>query len=130
MITDPPYKILIVDDNDDILSTFCEFFNPVEYSIQTAGNGLDALKKIKRDKKEFDVLITDLIMPGIGGVGLISIIKKEYPKMKIIAMTGWGDQPGSLASEAKADVVLFKPVDLFKIEKLLVQLLNGHVDKE
>ncbi|MEA2060104.1 MAG: hypothetical protein U9P10_06245 [Thermodesulfobacteriota bacterium] len=54
----------------------------------------------------------------------------DYYNMKIIAMTGWGDQPGSLASEAKADVVLFKPVDLFKIEKLLVQLIEGHVDKE
>ncbi|MEA2059471.1 MAG: response regulator [Thermodesulfobacteriota bacterium] len=80
MITDPPYKILIVDDNDDILSTFCEFFDPVEYSIRTAGNGLDALKKIKKDKKEFDVLITDLIMPGIGGVGLISIVNNPSAK--------------------------------------------------
>lgn len=124
MSADEPYKILVVDDNEDILSSFYEFFNPVEYSLKTATNGLDALKKIKNDKYGFDILITDLVMPNIGGVGLISIVKKEYPKTKIIAITGWGDHPGALASEAKADIVLFKPVDLFKVEALVLELLN------
>ncbi len=62
-------------------------------------------------------------MPNISGVGLIAIVKKEYPHLKIIAMTGYGDQPGALASEAEADIVLFKPVDLFKIENTVSELL-------
>ncbi|MFH1154658.1 MAG: response regulator [Pseudomonadota bacterium] len=119
-----PYRLLIVDDNESILSSFYEFFSALEYTVKTAVDGLDALKLLKNDSHGFHVLITDLIMPNISGVGLISIVKKNYPEMKIIAMTGWGDHPGALASEADADIVLHKPVNLFKIEEMLVDLLN------
>ncbi len=119
-----PKRLLIVDDNEDILSTFYEFFNSLGYEVKTAVDGFAALK-VLRDKPDFfDCLITDLVMPNISGVGLIAIVKKEYPDLKIIAMTGYGDQPGALASEAKADFVLFKPIDLFKIEEKVTILLG------
>jgi DNA-binding NtrC family response regulator len=117
-------RLLIVDDNKDILYTFYEFFNSMNYEVKTAVDGFAALKLLKEKPNFFDCLITDLVMPNISGVGLISIVKKEYPDMKIIAMTGYGDQPGALASEAEADFVLFKPIDLFKIENIVAQLLN------
>ncbi len=123
-----PKRLLIVDDNEDILSTFYEFFNSLGYEVKTAVDGFAALK-VLRDKPDFfDCLITDLVMPNISGVGLISIVKKEYPSLKIIAMTGFGDQPGALASEAAADLVLFKPIDLFKIEEKVSGLLEQPVD--
>ncbi|MCP4671433.1 MAG: response regulator [Desulfobacula sp.] len=123
-------RILIVDDNKDILSTFYEFFNSMNYEVKTAVDGLAALKILKDKSNCFDCLITDLVMPNISGVGLITIVKKEFPDMKIIAMTGYGDQPGALASEAEADIVLFKPIDLFKIEDTVSQLLNQDNDKK
>ncbi|SDT99767.1 response regulator [Desulfobacula phenolica] len=122
-------KLLIVDDNEDILSTFYDFFNSMGYEVETAVDGFAALKLIKSTSIVFNCLITDLVMPNISGVGLISIIKKEYPDIKVIAMTGYGDQPGALASEAKADIVLFKPVDLFKIENMVSRLINRETDK-
>lgn len=118
-----PKRLLIVDDNEDILSTFYEFFNSMGYEVKTAVDGFAALKVLRDKPGFFDCLITDLVMPNISGVGLISIVKKEYPELKIIAMTGYGDQPGALASEAEADLVLFKPVDLFKIEEKVSALL-------
>ncbi len=121
-------RLLIVDDNKDILSTFYEFFNSMNYEVKTAVDGLAALKILKDEAYFFDCLITDLVMPNISGVGLITIVKKEFPDMKIIAMTGYGDQPGALASEAEADVVLFKPIDLFKIENTVSKLLNQDND--
>ncbi len=125
-----PNRLLIVDDNEDILSTFYEFFNSMGYEVKTAVDGFAALK-ILRDKSScFDCLITDLVMPNISGVGLISIVKKEYPHLKIIAMTGYGDQPGALASEAEADIVLFKPIDLFKIENTVSELIKQTIDKQ
>ncbi len=123
-----PNRLLIVDDNEDILSTFYEFFNSMGYEVKTANDGFAALKVLRDKSYFFDCLITDLVMPNISGVGLITIVKKEYPHLKIIAMTGYGDQPGALASEAEADVVLFKPVDLFKIENTVSDLI-GHTNK-
>jgi DNA-binding NtrC family response regulator len=124
-----PVKLLIVDDNEDILSTFYEFFNSLGYEVKTAVDGFAALKLLRDKNSVFDCLITDLVMPNISGVGLISIVKKEYPHLKIIAMTGYGDQPGALASEAEADVVLFKPIDLFKIENTVSELLSSENKK-
>ena len=125
-------RLLIVDDNKDILSTFYEFFNSMNYEVKTASDGFAALKLFKDKPNFFDCLITDLVMPNISGVGLISIVKKEYSDIKIIAMTGYGDLPGALASEAEADFVLFKPIDLFKIENIVAQLLNKNnsIDKK
>lgn len=119
-----PKRLLIVDDNEDILSTFYEFFNSMGYEVKTAVDGFVALKLLRDEALFFDCLITDLVMPNISGVGLISIVKKEFTHLKIIAITGYGDQPGALASEAKADIVLFKPIDLFKIEDTVASLLS------
>ncbi len=125
-----PNRLLIVDDNEDILSTFYEFFNSMGYEVKTAVDGFAALKILRDKSNFFDCLITDLVMPNISGVGLISIVKKEYPHLKIIAMTGYGDQPGALASEAEADIVLFKPIDLFKIENTVSELIKQMTDKQ
>jgi two-component system, cell cycle response regulator CpdR len=125
-----PNRLLIVDDNEDILSTFYEFFNSMGYEVKTAVDGFAALKILRDKSNFFDCLITDLVMPNISGVGLISIVKKEYPHLKIIAMTGYGDQPGALASEAEADIVLFKPIDLFKIENTVSELIKQTIDKQ
>jgi DNA-binding NtrC family response regulator len=123
-------RLLIVDDNEDILSTFYEFFNSMGYEVKTAVDGFAALKVLRDKSNFFDCLITDLVMPNISGVGLISIVKKEYPHIKIVAMTGYGDQPGALASEAEANVVLFKPIDLFKIENTVSKLLDQINDQQ
>jgi len=123
-----PKRLLIVDDNEDILSTFYEFFNSMGYEVKTAVDGFVALKLLRDEALFFDCLITDLVMPNISGVGLISIVKKEFSHLKIIAITGYGDQPGALASEAKADIVLFKPIDLFKIEDTVARFLSDDND--
>lgn len=121
-----PYGLLIVDDDEDILNSFNEFFTALpQYNVKTATNGLDALKILKQYPKKIDALITDLVMPNISGVGLISITRKLSPDTRIIAITGWGDHPGALASEADADMVLNKPIDLFKIERIMMNLLTN-----
>ena len=64
-----------------------------------------------------------IVMPFISGVGVISIIKKKYPGIPVIAITGWGEHPGALATEAQADIVLEKPIELPDLDKLVTDLL-------
>lgn len=120
-----PYRLLIVDDDEDILNSFKEFFTAFpKYDVKVATNGLDALKILKQSQSKFDALITDLVMPNISGVGLITITRKMSPETRIIAITGWGNHPGALASEADADMVLNKPINLFEIERIMMTLLT------
>ena len=119
------FKLLIIDDNKEILDALCEFLSKKKYDISSANNGLEGLKYLEKAQQGFDVVITDLIMPDISGVALISIIKKRYPDTLVIAITGWGEHPEALATEAEADHVMEKPFELSELEKSLKKLLSS-----
>jgi DNA-binding response OmpR family regulator len=119
------YKILIIDDSEEILQTYKKFFAKKKYDVATASNGLDGLKLLQTASTDFDLIITDIVMPNISGVGIITIVKKKFPNMLIIAITGWGEHPEMLASEAEADLVLEKPIDLIELDKRIVELMNS-----
>jgi len=121
---DKPYKLLIIDDEAEILATFNNFFREKKYDVLSASNGLDALKLIESEEEGFDLIVTDLVLPNIGGTAIIKIAKKKWPEMPIIAMTGWGEHPQALAREAQADLVLNKPFDLFTLEQNIIELIE------
>ena len=119
-----PYKLLVIDDNKEILTALNDFLSKKNYDVVSASDGLDGLKLLETEKQEFDLVITDLIMPNISGVGLISILKKKFPDIPVIAITGWGEHPEALATEAQADRVLEKPFDLSELDTLIRELLS------
>ena len=123
-----PYKLLIIDDNEDILTAFHDFFSKKNYDVVSASDGFDGLKMLETAKQGFDLVITDLVMPSISGVGVISIIRKKFPDIPIIAITGYGEHPGALATEAQADHVLEKPFELDKLDGLIQDLLTPKKD--
>ena len=112
------YKILIVDDNKETVAGLKSFLDG-RYNTVSAYDGLEGIQVFENDKEGIDLVITDLVMPSISGVTLIEIIKKKYPKIPIVAITGWGHHPKALASEAKADVVLDKPFEMDELNQAL-----------
>ena len=115
-------KILVIDDSAETVAGLHSFFGS-KYEVLTAANGLDGLKHIEENEAEIDVVITDLVMPDISGVGVISIVKKKYPSIPVIAITGWGEHPEALATEADADLVLEKPFELAELDKSVADLI-------
>ena len=118
-----PPKVLIIDDTEEVLFALCKFFKQKGYDVISASNGLDGLKMIEAEKEHLDIIITDLVLPNIGGVAVISIVKKKYPSLPVIAITGWGEHPEALAKEAKADLVMEKPFKLPELENAVRELL-------
>jgi DNA-binding response OmpR family regulator len=125
---DKPFKLLIVDDDNEIQSILKNFFITKKYEVFSAFDGLEALKLLETEKPGFDLVITDLVMPNISGVGLIAIIKKKFPSLPVIAITGWGEHPEALATEVQADQVLEKPFELSELETSLKKLLSSESD--
>jgi len=119
-----PYRLLIIDDNKEILKALTDFLSKKKYDVVSASDGLDGLKLIETEQQGFDLVITDLVMPNISGVGLISIIKKKFPDLPVIAITGWGEHPEALATEAQANRVLEKPFDLSELDTVIRELLS------
>jgi DNA-binding response OmpR family regulator len=117
------FKLLVIDDSRETVAGLNSFLSQ-QYDVLTAYNGLDGLKLFEQNEGTIDLVITDLVMPEISGVGVISIIKKKYPATPVIAITGWGEQPGALATEAEADLVIDKPFELADLDREVAELLR------
>lgn len=81
-------KLLIVDDEEIIRSSCIRILSAEGYSVETAGNGEEALKKLQEES--FDLVLTDLMMPGISGIELLQRIKEEWPGTEVVVITGHG----------------------------------------
>lgn len=120
-----PNRILVIDDNEQVLTAVTQYLETQHFEVVSASNGLDALKILETDEKAFHLIVTDLVMPNISGVGLISIVKRKFPRIPIIAITGWGEHPEALATEAHADRVMEKPFDLAELTEVIQELLTS-----
>ena len=118
------YKLLVVDDNQEVLATIDKYFRKKNYIVVTATDGLEALKLLKSEECVFDLVVTDLVMPYVSGVGVISIMKKEFPETPVVAITGYGESPEALALEANADMVIEKPFNLENLERSIGNLIS------
>ncbi len=117
-------KLLIIDDNEVILEILDSFLSLQKYDLVTASTGFEGINLFNADVDSFDLVITDLIMPDISGVGVITMLKKKRPDIPIIAITGYGKHPELLATEAKADVVLEKPINLKMLNNYIISLVD------
>jgi len=116
------HKLLVIDDSEQVVDILTRFLSQ-KYDVITAYKGLDGLKAFEAQKGDIDLVITDLVMPEISGVGVISVIKKRYPGTPVIAITGKGEHPAALAMEADADVVLNKPFEFVDLDHHVTELL-------
>ncbi|MGA8180229.1 MAG: response regulator [Desulfobacterales bacterium] len=122
---DQSLRLLIIDDDEYFLANLCYFFTDKKYDVIAAGNGLEGLKLLEDDPHGFDLIVTDIVMPQISGIGLISMIKKKLPDVPIIAITGWGEYPEAFAIEIQADKVLSKPFELSELDKAINELISS-----
>jgi DNA-binding response OmpR family regulator len=126
---DQPLKILIIDDDEHILANLCHFLNSKKYDVTSASDGVEGLKIFENHPQGFDLVITDLLIPQLSGITLISIIKKKFPDTPVIAITGWGEYPGAYATESQADKVLSKPFEFSELDKAISELISSKKNK-
>ncbi len=83
-------KVLIVEDEPDVMFTATELFRAMGYDVLTASNGAEAINQISKPGHKIDVLFSDVVMPnGISGITLGRTISKYLPEIKIILCSGY-----------------------------------------
>ena len=82
-------EILVVDDDDIIRETLCELLS-LDHACQTADTAEDALAKL--EAQAFDVVLTDVSMPGLSGLELLNRVVQLYPGTPVIIISGLSDQ--------------------------------------
>jgi DNA-binding response OmpR family regulator len=118
-------KILLIDDDESILTTLQSYLSKIGYATDTAKNGSEAVEKAA--KEYFNLAIIDLILPDMLGTQLIVKMSGNSPRMRKIILTGHATLDNAIeALNLGADAYLMKPVnpkDLLKVieEQLLKQ---------
>jgi CheY-like chemotaxis protein len=115
-------SILIIEDDPDVLSMMIKHLTHLGYEIITAADGMEGLRRL--DEGGYDLVITDIVMPYVSGVGVVSKLKERYPQIPVIAITGYGKEPEAAAIEMNADLVLAKPVKMSILRDYIVQLIK------
>ncbi len=117
-------RILVVEDNKLILETIAQSLTREGYEIIKAMDGKECLKLL--EENNFDLLITDLYMPFINGLELLSMLQEQGKKtMPVLVLSAGGNEENVLkAFEMGADDFMIKPFSLselnFRIKKLLM----------
>ena len=107
-------KILIVDDDEQILELLSEVLEEEGFITDSASDGEEALKKL--EDASYHLVISDIRMPGIDGFEVLQQVKEKYKKTKVILMTGYTEEYDiSDALILGADDYITKPFDDSKV---------------
>ncbi len=82
-------KILVVDDEQDILQMLSKLLSQEDYRVKTALGGEEAIAVFKSESEPFDTVITDMRMPGLDGIGVIKALKEIDEYIEVIILTGY-----------------------------------------
>lgn len=119
-----PPKILLVDDEKEFVHTLSERLQTRNLQSSIVYDGEQALDFVSKD--EPDVMVLDLMMPGIDGIEVLRRVKREHPYVEVIILTGHGsERERELAAELGAFAYLNKPVSI----DVLAQVMNEAYQK-
>jgi CheY-like chemotaxis protein len=132
-------SVLVIDDELDVRDAIKRVLDRAGYVVRTVADVSGALEELRRSRA--DVVITDIIMPKHNGVEAIDFIRKEFPGLRIVAISGGGNfavagyQPTAIttsaylaaAERAGADLVMTKPFESKDLLQALEKVLGvGH----
>jgi len=121
MKKDKLFQILIVDDNAEIREIVQEYLADSDCQIEGASNGKEALEKY--NENPYDIIITDLKMPGISGIELIKLLKQKTDTIEFVIITGYASVDTAIeAVRIGAFDYIVKP---FRMEELKVTIKNA-----
>ena len=121
-------KILIVDDEPAILNLLCDFVESLDYSVNGAGNGIEALEML--EKEDYDLVISDINMPNMKGFELLKIVRDKYPGVKRALITAYETEDFfELAMQHDVGNIIPKttPFNFDDIEMVIRNLLTENI---
>lgn len=117
-------RILVVDDDALVRWSLERSLAGAGHQVMTATDGLDAVTRL--DEGSFDIVITDMQMPRMGGGELLSEVKKRSPATQVIILSGlFSREVARDAVEAGAAMYLQKPMDLGAINRVVDSMVRG-----
>ena len=112
------FRILVVDDEEDVRGTLSDMIEGLDYQVVVAENGNEALERIKTEK--IDLIITDLSMPKMNGLELIVNSKQINPNIPIAVISAFGNVENTTDALTRgAFSFIAKPFKISQIKELI-----------
>jgi CheY-like chemotaxis protein len=125
------FRILVVDDDETICATSAQVLASQGYEVHTAANGFEGLVALQQALP--DLIISDLKMPGMSGFEFLSVVRRRFPQIPVISISGEynGSRPVGLLADAYLQKANYSREELFtKIAELIRESpLRPHVGK-
>jgi len=116
--------ILVVDDNPAILELVVAMLLPLGYRVLDAPSAKDALRLVERQGERIDLLLTDVVMPGMQGVELADIFGARYPATKVLFMSGYLSPAITPGEYGQQKDFVQKPVSSLELTSKIRMLLD------
>jgi len=117
--------VLLVDDEELVIESMHEVLEELGYTVFTAGNGIEGLKLFRQKTDEIGAVITDVVMPVMGGVEMFREIRKINSAVPVVFVTGYDDGDVVLTdSEMQHSRVLSKPVHVAELSRVVQEVLK------
>jgi len=118
--------ILLADDEAHILDVGKEVLEALGYQVLVATDGLELVDLFKAHQNHIALIITDIMMPNLGGAGAVEIIRKIQPDIKIIFTTGYDKAEERLDNmQMQAETVLYKPYNIAELSSMIRKQLKS-----
>jgi CheY-like chemotaxis protein len=122
-------KILLVDDEPDIIEVIQDRLEAYGFTVITAGTGLEALKKLSVEK--FDGVFLDVKMPEMGGIETLEEIRKRDKKIPVIIITSSSSQQAAIEAVAKgASEYILKPFEWEELKTKIQRVFNASFEEQ
>ncbi len=126
-----PETILLVEDNEDVLTLAIEHLTALGYEVLSARSADDALEILARQGKRIDLLFSDILMPGsMNGIVLAEHVRREFPTMSILLATGYNEELVVDGPTAASLDVLGKPYRRSELSDRVRAALNRKADAQ
>jgi len=116
-------RILLVDDDADVRLVAAEMLGDAGYDVVQAASGAAALDALERAESRTDVVLVDVAMPGINGVELAAIVRRTWPALPVVLMTGYADS--KLLGDDAGDEILRKPFQAAELQATVQRAMRG-----
>lgn len=116
-------KIMIIDDDVDILKLFSEFLSKEGFDVVSYLEPLKALEEIKRNHYGYSLIITDIRMPGMSGIDLIKKVSSINADIKVILMSAF-EINGDELNELNYQEHLQKPIHMRELVNTINEILK------
>jgi len=117
--------LLVVEDDAQVRRVAVETLTRHGYRVLCAQHGVEALRIVKDSRIPIDLLVTDVVMPKMGGPELALRMREQFPGLRVLFMSGYSDPTAGASYDTVADVLLEKPFSRSKLLERVRAVLDG-----